>query len=215
MAPPLPSATASPSRAQSSDSAASCAFAQSPRSPRPYRISQSIWFPLFRLKHPFYTQRPFASTDIAPLPRYYGLVRLLLLLSLLAVLPSSLAELSGHATLLCPAAFPPPKSIRRLHVGFMLTRHWPRGIMVTRLYEKGSLALSLIRSSGETRAHRSPSARPAFLTVCRLLYSADSFHSASPAEFCSAYVSPDFPLIPPFGLFLSCWFWLVGLLACW
>ena len=62
--------------------------------------------------------------------------------------------------------------------------------MVTRLYEKGSLALSLIRSSGETRAHRSPSARPAFLTVCRLLYSADSFHSASPAEFCSAYVSP-------------------------
>ena len=38
----------------------SCAFAQSPRSPRPYRISQSIWFPLFRLKHPFYTQRPFA-----------------------------------------------------------------------------------------------------------------------------------------------------------
>ncbi len=88
------------------------------------------------------------------------------------------------------AAFPPPKSIRRLHVGFMLTRHWPRGIVVTRLYEKGSLALSLIRSSGETRAHRSPSARPAFLTVCRLLYSADSFHSASPAEFCSAYMSP-------------------------
>ena len=37
------------------------------------------------------------------------------------------------------------------------------------------------------------SARPAFLTVCRLLYSADSFHSASPAEFCSAYMSPDFP----------------------
>ena len=145
------------------------------------------------MKHPFYTQRPFASTGIAPLPRYYGLVRLLLLLSLLAVLPSSLAELSGHATLLCPAAFPPPKSIRRLHVGFMLTRHWPRGIMVTRLYEKGSLALSLIRSSGETHAHRSPSARPAFLTVCRLLYSADSFHSASPAEFCSAYVTPDFP----------------------
>jgi len=61
------------------------------------------------------------------------------------------------------------------------------------LRKKGSLALSLIRSSGETRAHRSPSARPAFLTVCRLLYSADSFHSASPAEFCSAYVSPDFP----------------------
>ena len=67
----LPSATASLSRAQSSDSAASCAFAQSPRSPRPYRILQSIWFPLFRLKHPFYTQRPFTSTGITPLPRSY------------------------------------------------------------------------------------------------------------------------------------------------
>ena len=114
-----------------------------------------------------------------------------------------------------PTAFPPPKSIRRLPVGFMLTQHWPRGITVTRLYGEGSLALSLIRSSGETRAHRSRtrlralrvrlrrgslrkafaflrciSARPAFLTVCRLLYSADSFHSASPAEFCSAYLSP-------------------------
>ena len=77
---------------------------------------------------PFFTQRPFASTGIAPLPRYYGLIRLLLSLSLFAVLPSSLAGPSGHATLLCPAAFPPPKSIRRLHVGFMLTRHWPRGL---------------------------------------------------------------------------------------
>ena len=51
------------------------------------------------------------------------------------------------------------------------------------------LALSLIRSSGETRAHRSPSARPAFLTVCRLLYSNDSFHSFSSAEFRSAYLT--------------------------
>ena len=64
---------------------------------------------------------------------------------------------------------------------------WPRGTLVTRLYERGSFALSLIRSSGETRAHRSPSARPAFLTVRRLLYSNDSFHSFSSAEFCSAY----------------------------
>ena len=52
---------------------------------------------------PFFTQRPFASTGIAPFPRYYGLVRLLLSLSLHAVLPSSLAELSEHAILLCPA----------------------------------------------------------------------------------------------------------------
>ena len=59
--------------------------------------------------------------------------------------------------------------------------------IITRLYEGDSLALSLIRSSGETRAHRSPSARPAFLTVRRLLYSNDSFHSFSSAEFCSAY----------------------------
>ena len=38
-----------------------------------------------------------------PLPRYYGLVRLLASLSLQRGLPSSLAELSGHAILLCPA----------------------------------------------------------------------------------------------------------------
>ena len=83
---------------------------------------------------PFFTQRPFASTGITPLPRYYGLVRLLASLSLQRGLPSSLAELSGHAILLCPAralarrfaiafgdlpsaslrriSFRPPKSIR-------------------------------------------------------------------------------------------------------
>ena len=64
-------------------------------------------------------------------------------------LPSSLAELSGHAILLCPAralarrfaiafgdlpsaslrriSFRPPKSIRWSPVGFMVTEHWPRG----------------------------------------------------------------------------------------
>ena len=117
---------------------------------------------------------------VAPLPRYYGLIRLLLSLSLHAVLPSSLAELSGHATLLCPAAFPPPKSIRRLHVGFTLTRHWPRGIVVTRLYEKGSLALSLIRSSGETRAHRSRTR----LRVLRIAFGEVPSERLSP--FCGA-----------------------------
>ena len=85
----------------------------------------------------------------------------------------------------------------------MMSEHWPRGTLVTRLYEGGSFALSLIRLSGETRAHRSRttlrfvyvglrprsgSAHPAFLTVCRLLYSADlAHHPASSAEFCSAY----------------------------
>ena len=101
------------------------------------------------MHRPFYTPRPFASTGIAPLPRYYGLIRLLLSLTLLAVLPSSLAELSEHAILLCPAralarrfaiafgdlpsaslrriSFRPPKSIRWSPVGFMVTEHWPRG----------------------------------------------------------------------------------------
>ena len=163
----------------------------------PYRSFQTIGSPSFDSRRFLLHAESLRSTGIAPLPRYYGLVRLLASLSLTRGLPSSLAELSGHATPLCPAAFPPHKSIRRLPVGFMLTEHWPRGTLVTRLYEEGSLALSLVRSSGGTRAHRSPSARPAFLTVCRLLYSADSFHSASPAEFCSAYLSPKilFPKI--------------------
>ena len=78
----------------------------------------------------------------------------------------------------------------------MMSEHWPRGTLVTRLYEGDSFALSLIRLSGETRAHRSPSARPAFLTVRRLLYSNDSFHSFSSAEFCSAYLTPLQETIP-------------------
>ena len=175
----------------------------------------------------FFTQRPFApllghrfatrcrSGDThghCPLPRYYGLVRLLASLSLQRGLPSSLAELSGHAILLCPAralarrfaiafgdlpsaslrriSFRPPKSIRWSPVGFMVTEHWPRGTQVTRLYERDSLALSLTRSSGETRAHRSPSARPAILTVRRLLYSNGFLPPFSSAEFCSAYLTP-------------------------
>ena len=72
----------------------------------------------------------------------------------------------------------------------MMSEHWPRGTLVTRLYEGDSFALSLIRLSGETRAHRSPSARPAILTVRRLLYSNESFLSFSSAEFCSAYLTP-------------------------
>ena len=122
----------------------------------------------------------------------------------------------------------PPKSIRWSPVGFMMSEHWPRGTLVTRLCERGSLALSLIRSSNETRAHRPrttlrfvyvglrprsgsarttlapPSERPdgrwisAFLTVRRFLYSNDSFHSFSPAEFCSAYLfPPEFVIAAP------------------
>ena len=99
-------------------------------------------------------------------------------------------------------SFRPPKSIRWSPVGFMMSEHWPRGTLVTRLYERDSLALSLIRSSGETRAHRSPSARTtlappserpngrwisAILTVRRLLYSNGFLPPFSSAEFCSAY----------------------------
>ena len=82
----------------------------------PYCSLSTLLFSPFDLHRPFYTPRPFASTGITPLPRYYGLVRLLASLSLHAVLPSSLAELSEHATLLCPAAPPQPKS------------NWPRGV---------------------------------------------------------------------------------------
>ena len=139
------------------------------------------------------------------------LVRLLASLSLQRGLPSSLAELSGHAILLCPAralarrfaiafgdlpsaslrriSFRPPKSIRYSPVGFMMSEHWPRGTLVTRLYEGDSLALSLIRSSGETRTHRSPFARPTILTVRRLLYSNGFLPPFSSAEFCSAYLT--------------------------
>ena len=94
----------------------------------PYCSLSTLLFSPFDLHRPFYTQRPFASTGIAPFPRYYGLVRLLLSLSLHAVLPSSLAELSEHATLLCPAEFHPPKPVRRNPVGFMMSEHWPLGI---------------------------------------------------------------------------------------
>ena len=70
---------------------------------------------------PFFTQRPFASTGIAPLPRYYGLIRLLLSLSLFAVLPSSLAELSKHAATFAPPRPLTPKSSRCGGVGFTHT----------------------------------------------------------------------------------------------
>ena len=62
---------------------------------------------------PFFTQRPFASTGIAPLPRYYDLVRLLRSLSLVAVLPSSLAELSGSAAPFAPPRPPCPNRVSK------------------------------------------------------------------------------------------------------
>ena len=87
----------------------------------------------------------------------------------------------------------------------MMSEHWPRGTLVTRLYERDSLALSLIRSSGETRAHRSPSARPAILTVRRLLYSNGFLPPFSSAEFCSAYLTIKSQIVtnPPVRLIFS------------
>ena len=110
-------------------------------------------FSPFDLHRPFYTQRPFASTGISPRgplraalpclrhlpfelslfgtsPRYYGLIRLLLSLTLLAVLPSSLAGLSKHAA---PFAPPRPRSPNRIGHE-VLTSHmetcWSRGFRV-------------------------------------------------------------------------------------
>ena len=60
-------------------------------------------------------------TGIAPLPRYYGLIRLLLSLSLFAVLPSPLAELSKHAATFAPPRPLTPKSSRCGGVGFTHT----------------------------------------------------------------------------------------------
>ena len=57
---------------------------------------------------PFFTQRPFASTGIAPLRRYYGLVRLLLTLSRRRS-PKFAIQLSRHAAPLCPAMLSAPQ----------------------------------------------------------------------------------------------------------
>ena len=118
---PLLSATVSPCRARVSDIAADHACAQSPQSPLPYRISQSIRLSLFRSKRSLLHVEALRSTGVAPLPRYYGLIRLLLSLSLFAVLPSSLAELSKHAATFAPPRPLTPKSSRCGGVGFTHT----------------------------------------------------------------------------------------------
>ena len=119
----------------------------------PYCSLSTLLFSPFDLHRPFYTQRPFASTGIAPLLRYYGFVRLLLSLTLLAVLPSSLAGLSKHAhplarpsgclrqgplrTFSSPvhAPFAPPRPRSPNRIGHeVLTSHmetcWSRGFRV-------------------------------------------------------------------------------------
>ena len=63
---------------------------------------------------PFFTQRPFASTGIAPLPRYYDLIRLLRSLSLVAVLPSSWQNFRST----------PPPLTRRAHAPQTESETW-------------------------------------------------------------------------------------------
>ena len=126
-------------------------------------------------------------TGVAPLPRYYDLIRLLHSLSLIAVLPSSLAELSGSAAPLCPAASTLPESSQQVDVGFTSTETLTTRKHLMRLYVGSSLALRPIPLSGKTPAHRSPFARLAVLIVCRFLY--DIAPSAiSSAELCLAYL---------------------------
>ncbi len=142
-------------------------------SPRPYRISQSIWSPLFRSKHPFYTQRPFASTGIAPLPRYYGLVRLLASLSLPRGLPSSLAELSEHAILLCPAAPARPKPIRALGAGFTASE-----LLAARNSSNETLRRRFICIATHLFVRQDSRIRVAPLTACSALRAIPSLRSA-------------------------------------
>ena len=77
--------------------------------------------------------------------------------------------------------------------------------------QRGSLALSLIRSSGETRAHllrttlrfvyvglrpRSGSARPALLLISRNIYEISSFQLISSAKLVLAYIHRGSLFIP-------------------
>ena len=94
-------------------------------------------------------------TGVAPIPRYYDLIRLLRSLSLVAVLPSSLAELSKHAATFAPPRPLTPKSSRCGGVGFTHTETLTTRKHLTRLYVGSSLVLRPIPLSGKTPAHRS------------------------------------------------------------
>ena len=88
---------------------------QTPRLPAakaiPVPMSSSAKSPV---KRPFRGVCPSPrSTGVAPLPRYYGLIRLLLSLSLVAVLPSSFAELSGSAAPFAPPRPPCPNRVSK------------------------------------------------------------------------------------------------------
>lgn len=61
---------------------------------------------------PFFTQKSFVP-HYTPLPRYYGIIRLLSSLALLAAIPSSRAELSRHAVPFAPLRSPPSPAQRQ------------------------------------------------------------------------------------------------------
>ena len=79
----------------------------------PYYSLSTLFFSPFDLHRPFFHAEALRSTGVAPLPRYYDLIRLLHSLSLIAVLPSSLAELSGSAAPFAPPRPPCPNRVSK------------------------------------------------------------------------------------------------------
>ena len=133
-------------------------------------------------------QRPFASTGVAPLPRYYGLIRLLLSLTLLAVLPSSLAGLSKHAA---PFAPPRPRSPNRIGHE-VLTSHmetcWSRGFRVNETLRRKFTCVAayfFVRQDSRTSVALCTACPPNRMSIS-LRFS--SFQLIVHAELCLAYL---------------------------
>ena len=167
-------------------------------------------FSPFDLHRPFYTQRPFASTGIAPLLRYYGFVRLLLSLTLLAVLPSSLAGLSKHAHPLARpsgclrqgpirtfgspvhAPFAPPRPRSPNRIGHeVLTSHietcWSRGFRVNETLRRKFTCVAayfFVRQDSRTSVALCTACPPNRMSIS-LRFS--SFQLIVHAELCLAY----------------------------
>lgn len=126
-------------------------------------------FSPFDLHRPFYTQRLFASTGITPLPRYYGLVRLLAI----ARPPKLLTELSRRVVLLCPAAPARPKPIRALGVGFTASE-----LLAARNSSNETLRRRFICIATHLFVRQDSRIRVAPLTACSALRAIPSLRSA-------------------------------------
>ena len=126
-------------------------------------------FSPFDLHRPFYTQRPFTSTGITPLPRYYGLVRLLAI----ARPPKFLTELSRLVVLLCPAAPARPKPIRALGVGFTASE-----LLAARNLNNETLRRRFICIATHLFVRQDSRIRVAPLTACSALRAIPSLRSA-------------------------------------